>query len=365
MRTLGKQDLEDILRGATIMGSGGGGPVFIGEQVIEHVTKDPAKSVRVADPDADVPDDSWAAVSAGAGSPDDAKDGFSLDLPGKALDELAKLKNCTFSFILPGEVGAGNSFIPIAVVYDRGIPVIDASGADRAIPTLSQCTLAADGVPVSPLAMANADKVIAVEVPDAETADDVMRAVMSMSSFNGDAGIGLWGMDGKTMKNAVISDTLSKAQNLGRTLREASARGADQDPVEAVRRFLKGFVIAKGILKSIEETSQGGFEFGRVAIELDDGTITTLYNQNENLIAWNSGRAKPLAMAPDPIAYLTPDGKTFSNVEAEEYQGKEIVVIGWPADDAMRKTEILSAFRATLQGLGYAGEYVPIENLQG
>ncbi len=362
MRTLSKTELTDILNGAAILGSGGGGPKDIGQQAIDYIMMDPSKQIHIADPEEDVGDKQLMAVSAAVGSPAAAQD-FPLDVAGLAFRNLNEQQNGELDFVLPGEVGAGNSFIPMVVAFDKGIPMVDASGASRAIPTLTQCTYAANDLPISPLVLANNEHKVTMNIMYAKEAEGPMRAVISTKEFGMVAGIAFWTMTGEVMKKNAIEGTLTMAQKLGATLREALERHAD--PVEAVRAHLHGYLLICGTVIEVMETTEGGFDFGRVLVKSSTGEIVTIYNQNENLIAWSSERDRPLAIGPDLVCYLTPEGETFSNATVEQFKGKEIAVIGAPATPKMRGAGIVEAFRESLGGLGYAGPYVKIEDLQG
>jgi hypothetical protein len=97
-----------------------------------------------------------------------------------------------------------------------------------------------------------------------------------------------------------------------------------------------------------------------VTITTQDKSRTVwIYNQNENLIAWDSQRDTPIAMAPDLLCYLTPDGIPFTNADLSRAQGKQVALIGAPSNAALRQPAMIAAFQAVLQGLGYAGPYVP------
>ena len=59
MKELSQQDLEDIVNGATIMGSGGGGPVEIGERTVTELVEW-GQPVQLVSPD-EVDDDALMA----------------------------------------------------------------------------------------------------------------------------------------------------------------------------------------------------------------------------------------------------------------------------------------------------------------
>src|SRR4051794_355204 len=262
---LDAQDLRDILDGACILGAGGGGPYPLGESLLEGVlsAKHPVELVAV---DA-VPADARLAVAAGVGSPDAASSGFPFDAATHAWDALdarqQPVSGRLLSHVLPGEVGAANSILPMTVAATKGLPIVDGAGAARAIPALQMCTYASRGVPLGAVVLANADEQVSFQAPNPSTADSAMRGIVSSGTFAEDAGVAMWAMDGDVMAKAIIPGTTELARRLGATLREARAGG---DPVEAVRAFLGGRVLFRGTIESVAEQTEKGFDLGTVTL---------------------------------------------------------------------------------------------------
>lgn len=361
MATLSNDDLKRLLDGATILGSGGGGPKSIGEQFLKYLLKQPP--VTVIDPKT-LTKDQWVAVGAGVGSPLAAASDFPIDVPKIAfqtLDKTLRQQNPPIKLmgVLPGEIGAGNTFVPLAIASQLKIPIIDASGARRAIPSLTQCTYA--GLPISPIVLANKTTDVSFSADNAAEAEPIMRAIISSGTFTEDAGIAFWNMNGVTVQQNAVVNTLTYALELGKVL--YNALKADQDPVKAVVKYLKGYILFKGEIVDTTESTEGGFDFGTVVLQDKKKNTMTIYNQNENLIGWVSNKMHPVAIAPDLISYLTTDGITFSNADLGLAKGKEVVVIGSPSTSQLRSPSIMPAWTSALKSLGYAGAYVPIEEI--
>jgi DUF917 family protein len=222
------------------------------------------------------------------------------------------------------------------------------------------CTYATGGVPIGAACLANAVEEVSFTAPDPATADTVMRGIVSSGAFTQDAGVALWAMSGEAVGAHTISGTTSGAIKLGATLRE----GKD-DPVEAVRKALGGWVLIRGKITDVAEQTAGGFDTGVVEITATDGSLTLrVVNQNENLVAWRSDRSTPVALAPDVITYLRVDGQPLSNADLAMAAGHEVAVIGAPVDKRMREAKMVSAFLLVLRAAGYGGPYVPIGQLQ-
>jgi DUF917 family protein len=356
---LGPEQLGYILNGACILGSGGGGPISVGQQVIQQIGNHPVTLVSADSVSATA----MTAVSAFVGSPDAAANQeLNFSVATSAFNALARNVNKTFSYVLPGEVGAGNSLIPMVVAVENDIPIIDAAGACRAIPGFLMVTYAAAGIPASPMVLTDGKSPVTVSCGN-PIADPVVRGIISGGAFQQDAGIAFWSMNGQTMNQAAIKGMTTLAMNIGQAL--AKAIIYKTDPVAAVRAYMTkpNYILCTGKIVSASETTSGGFDFGTVVIKADDGSTITIYNQNENLIAFSDQSPAPLAMGPDLICYLTKNGQAFSNADIDdEIKQQEVVVIGVPAP-TMRSAFIINQFMIALAGIGYAGPYVPIEQL--
>ena len=358
---LSVQQLNYILNGACIMGSGGGGPYTVGQQVLQYIGTRPVNLI----PASIVPAGYYTAVSAFVGSPDAAANQvLDFSVAATAFNALSEIVGAIFPCVLPGEVGAVNSFIPMAVAVDNNIAVIDAAGAPRAIPGFLMVSYAAAGIPAAPMILADKNNQVTLNCANA-IADPVTRGVISGNVFPEDAGIAFWAMNGKTLNTpgVAVTGTTTLAMTIGQALANAISSG--QDPVLAVMQTMEkpNFVLCKGTIKNTSEATSGGFDFGTVVIAADDGSEVTIYNQNENLIAFSNRSYVPLAMGPDLICYLTTKGQVFSNADLDTLPpGTKVAVIGVPAR-IMRVPFILNQFAIALAGIGYAGSYVPIEKL--
>jgi hypothetical protein len=364
-RTLSYQDLEDILNGAAIIACGGGGPISVGQQIIDYFKKN-NKTVQLLDPKEFGAKD-MTCVSAFMGSPDAAADALSPEsitsAAVAAFEALQKATSYTYKAVTPGEVGAGNSFVPMTVAAEKGIPVLDVDGAGRAIPSLTQVTYASHQVPVSPMVLGNTTNVVTVDVKTVELAEQIAREIVSAPDFGQDGGMAFWSMNGKTMRDAAIHNTMTYALNLGTALRESKASKGKkkQDPVTTVINYLDGGkLLFVGKISSSDEVTSGGFDTGRLFIKNQAGQEMIIYNQNENLMAWNTDDNFPLILAPDMISFIATDGTTFTNASGDmaKVKGKEIAVIGSRARAKLRDSDYtVAAFMTTLRQLGYGGKY--------
>jgi DUF917 family protein len=176
---LGGDDLDTLAIGATVLGAGGGGPYSLGKQFVAELKQRMAggKTVTVVGL-TDLDSDARPAIPAGIGSPAAAAKGFPLDVVTTAFTKLADHEGTTFDAVLPGEVGAGNSLIPLSVALDLGLPIVDGSGAARAMPSLQMSTFAAQGVPVGTIVLASPQTTVVFEADGAVGATTMSDTTM-------------------------------------------------------------------------------------------------------------------------------------------------------------------------------------------
>ena len=347
--TLSPDDLESILQGACFLGSGGGGPLALGRRFIDDIAK-AGQPVRVVDV-ASVPPDATGAIVAGVGSPTAAASGFPSDAPGVAWRELERIVGHSLGYLIPAEIGAGNTFIPLLLSAQTGLPVIDGAGADRAVPALQLCTYASAGVPLGTVVLGNSDLVLSFATADPAVADNAIRAMLGGGIFDEDAGSALWSMDGAQIAAGAIRGTTTRALKVGRLLSTSS------DPVEEVSAYLDGSVLVRGTITDLGEATAGGFDRGHLTITASGGESVTVVNVNENLIAYSGQSASVLATAPDLLCFMTTEGQAFSNAEAKTYADSkaEVALVLVPSAPQMRSPYLLDGFRTVLQSVGYYG----------
>lgn len=363
--TLDRQAMEDILVGATFLGSGGGGPRDVGQQIIDALV---AKGTLPELVDVgELPAGAWGAVSAFAGAPDDVSATFDWSPATKAFQDLDTWARGQgkppLSFVVPIELGGGNSFIPLAVGASLSPPrpIVDTSGARRAVPSLAETSFAEAGIAVSPMVLASPTDQMSFSVSNAAVADSVLRAVVGgEAGFGNEAGVAAWLMDSAAARTGSMAGATTYAQGLGAAIRLAPPGGK----IDAAVAYTGGFVLCQGTIAAVTATTSGGLDHTTVEIDAGERTIVRVFSTNESLIAYSNTRVAPLCLAPDLLCYLTPDGVAFSNADEELKPGTRCALIAVPAPAAMRTPFFITQFLADLQALGYGGPWVPVEELR-
>ena len=346
---LTKADLEDVLCGVTLLGSGGGGPVWMGQSIIESLEDG---TVQLVDPET-VPDEATMAVISFFGAPE-LLQGQNLDygqIAKIAFDSLAKTKGTPFTHVVPLETGAGNSFIPVAVAALNQIPLVDGDGAGRAVPLPTACTWAT--LPISPIVVARSqEEMLTLDAPNMGLSiSDLLGILMNTPDFAQGSGLAMWAMSGQDMKKSAVRSSISKAQQLGQCIRQAIQSG--QDPVAAAVAFLGGKKLFVG--RVIERNIPESLAMGSIVFS-DGNTNVTVFSYPDNMIVWSNEEPTPLAVAPDLIGYMTPAGQPLSISEVlPPGSDQEIAIITASANPALLTPPVSTAYQSLLASMGYAG----------
>jgi len=350
-RLLGKAELEDIVWGATLLGSGGGGPPSLGLEVIKKMKN----KVTLVDP-ADCPDSANAVVVAGM----KAVGLEAFVFVYEAMKNITAVGGVNLDYLLSSETGGSNTLVTFYVASEKNVPMVDADGNGRAVPELATGLYPIYKIPTKPLVTANdaGDILVAylADPFDAAAAETVART----AAVSGIGGVfSTWIVNIATIKKCLVPYAISKEEKIGKAIREARASG--QDAVKEVIALTGGKELFRGIIQKNERVGKEGFNFGRTVIEgiaHYKGKTFTIDLKNENIIAWQD--EKPVIMVPDLITMMTTNGQPLSNSDTRE--GMEMVVVGIPAPEPWRRIpEGFGCWKHILERLGYTGAYVPLE----
>lgn len=357
MRQLDRTAVERIAKGACFLGSGGGGPLSITPAIIDNIFKvtDTVKVVEIED----VSDDSHLAITAGMGSPQRAA-GMTFDTaPAVSFDAVEKLYGKTLNYVAAIEVGAANSVIPMLVSAQKNIPLIDANGAGRAVPTLPSTTFAQVGIPTTPavLSAVGVPGNPSVTCPSGDSAEEVeewaghvLTTDPNFTKYNAGA-VSLWPFSGKTLKAgsgknvSAIGGSLVLAENIGKALESST-------PVESVKTVLNNAkqehqFLGIGKVIAVKEESVGALDGGIVVIDMGKHFIELPYlNEFLGAFIWDVQNPRYI-LGPNMVCCMTPEGEPLSNPSINELFQKgafEIAVFTIEADPAMQKESMFKQF---------------------
>ena len=360
--TLTVADLPDLARGATLLGTGGGGDPYIGKMLVERVLGD--GSITVLDPD-DLADDLFVIPTAQMGAPtvmiEKIPAGFEPTLALRTLeDHLGRRADAT----MPIECGGINSMIPLVVAAETGLPVVDADGMGRAFPELHHETFHVYGVSGSPMVVTDdAGSQVVIETADNRAMEWLARGVTVR--MGGVAYIADYAMDGATAKRVSIGGTIGVCAKIGAAIRHAREHHLDPfdhlvaaladttyaparpifsgKVVEVFRRTVEGFV--RGVVAIAESGARDGTAGRRMEIEF----------QNENLVARVDGEV--VAIVPNLICVL--DADTAEPITTEELRyGQRVTVMAVSVPEIMRTPAALAVWGP--RAFGYDIDFAPL-----
>lgn len=362
-------DIRDFIRGCTLFGVGGGGNPLLGIARMEEILKKNG-IIELIDPK-DISDEEMTCCVFGMGSiaPNENVSGAYAQLSRvtkdpniRALQELEKLAGCKISAVVAFEPGGVNTSIGLHAGAMLGRKIVDGDYSGRAVPELCQTGPVMYGKKVTPVAICDDwGNIIHIKDTASNAALEGIGKQISIVTKAPDkfaicAHAGML-LSGSEMKKYIIPNTLTKALEVGRTIREANEKG--KDAVDAATEYICGKVLFKGIVSSKDYISTG-YMIGDTVIkgyEEFEGSEMRVWYKNENHIAWKDG--KVIATSPDIIEIVQlKDAEPITNSNLSV--GNEVAVIGAP-HLAYRTPEALS-----LMGPKYFGfdiDYMEIERL--
>lgn len=360
-------DLPDLARGATLLGTGGGGDPYIGQLLVEQVLGD--RGITILDPD-ELDDDLFVIPTAQMGAPTVMVEKIPAGTePLAALRTLEAHLGRAADATMPIECGGINSMIPLIVAAESGLPVVDADGMGRAFPELSMETFAVYGVQGSPLALAGerGEHVIIDTGDDNRQMESFARAITI--KLGGVGHIAEYAMTGADVRRTAVPRTLSMALALGRAIR--LAREQHRSPFAAIADTLAPTLYSHvrelhvGKVIDVERRTTEGFARGSAVIDGSEaageasGEVKIVF-QNENLTAYRGEEL--LAIVPDLICIV--DHETAEPITTEGLRyGQRVRVLGISTPDLMRTPAALATFGPSAFGLREL--FLPVESLAG
>jgi len=359
MRLLHEQNVEDLALGAAVLGTGGGGDPYIGKlMAIQAIREHGPITLLSLD---EIKDDDLIVPSAMMGAPTVIVEKLPRgDEIIKAFRSLESYLGRKITATMSIEAGGLNSTTPLTVAARLGLPMVDCDGMGRAFPEIPMVTHTLYGISATPFAMADEKGNSAI----LNTIDNHWTETFSRSitiDMGCTALIACYATTGRQLKECAVPNTITFAEEIGRTIRET--RAAKGDVVAAVREITGGFEIFKGKIVDVERRTERGFARGEATFEgFDEYASSTLklHFQNENLVAILDGEI--VVSVPDLITVLELETGEPITTEALRY-GFRVAVLGIPCTPKWRTPEGLKLVGPRY--FGYDIDYVPVEERYG
>ena len=355
MRLLDEGNIEDIALGAAVLGTGGGGDPYVGKLMAREAIRQygPVELYTLDELD----DDDLIVPAAGMGAPivivEKLPAGHDMIRAFKALGKYSgREPRATMSI----EAGGLNSVMPIYVAARLRIPMVDCDGMGRAFPEIQMTIFTAHGITASPFAMSDerGNVLLMDTVSNAWVETFARSCVVHMGA---EGMIALYSATVKQLKEAAIHGTITLAEDIGKTVR--NARRDEANPVDAVRQAVGGFLLFRGKITDVDRRIEGGWNRGDATMAGTgefSGRQLNLDFQNEHLAARIDGEFA--VTVPDLIAVLDSETGEPITTEALRY-GMRVAVIAFPCAPQWRAPAALEL--AHPRYFGYDVDYVPVE----
>jgi len=354
------EEAGDFVKGATILGTGGGGDPREGLALLEEALSN-GKRINLVDL-REIRKDSMLVVPyyVGTIAPEaKTKKPTKIKEPIKvAFQEMERILGKEISAVVACELGGFNASLALYMGAYMNLPVVDGDLLGRAAPELHQCTVHIFGIPMYPSVIVSetGNKVVVYEYSDIDDYESIARYLSVLSGrFVAVVDTPLKVEDAE---KALIRESMSLCLKLGKEVRLAKEKGLD--PIAEVARILNGWKIFEGVVQSYEYRDERGFLKGEVVVEGDEkwkGKRLKTWIMNEHLMAWIDG--KPAVMAPDLIIFMSDNGEGVTNSELRA--GMKINVVAAKAPEIWRTKKGLKFFGPKRFGFDY--DYVPVEEL--
>jgi uncharacterized protein len=357
MPDLTSEDYLNIALGGTILGTGGGGSYIAARRVAERVLS--RRRIRLVSLE-DVPARARVVTAAAMGSPEAILDRPFTAQAKMAVEALEAATQEHASYALPVETSGFNLLACMTACAGRNLSVIDADGAGRSIPRLGQTLPHAHGIALSPFSLADArGRTITIMTEEFDLGERL--ALSALEHYGWLAGLACFPMTGAQTRQVTVPGTVSLARDVGAAVRSAGESGSD--PLEVVLRTTGGTELIRGKIVGFHTESDGSYSFGTLKVRgtgSDRKSTVEIKSMNENMIASKDGRI--VAVAPDRICYLRPNGQPVTNADVAVGDAIDVFVI--QAQSQWRTPQALSSFSDTLRAMGYNEPYVRVKALR-
>ncbi|MCC9293359.1 DUF917 domain-containing protein [Clostridium sp. WLY-B-L2] len=365
MKRLSMQDLRDILLGAAIVGTGGGGSLENGIKLVEGSFNEGYQFYLAGL--SEIEDEVLVGTPYGCGSisplSEDQVEKYKNMYKIKYTAEMAAV-NAIEEYlgedlygVVTTELGGGNMASALDVAARTGKPIIDADPAGRSVPCLQHSTYNLNGIPITPMGVADklGDSMIFTEVESDERAEALARAA-AVASFN-HVGVVDHVARWKVIKNTLIKNTVTMCLEVGKIARIARNKNINF-AYDIVEKF-DGFIMFQGKVSKVCWEDKSGFTFGNIYIEGNgkyQNQNLRIWFQNENIISWKNG--KVFVTVPDSINVVDND-KNMPLLNPYAKVGMEVTVFSLKAFEQWRSKRGLEIF-----GPEFFGYHVPYKKVE-
>ncbi len=357
MRTLTRQNILDIIYGCAVLGTGGGGSIAEGLEVMEDDLKE-NREIQLISLE-ELPDDCLVATPYCCGAPEvdgseNSYSGLESIAEPMALVAFRKLEEHfgkEFYAVSSTELGAANTADALHVACRLGLPIIDGDPVGRSVPELQHSTYFVNNVPIAPMAIATqfGDAMVITDVVDDFRAEQITRAIAVAS--NNLVGVADHPTTGEVMKRSVIPNAISYSMRIGEILRIEK-----ENAPEKIAQEMSGKILFKGKVSDMPWDCVGGFNVGNIMLEGTGEYIDSTYRlwfKNEIIVSYLNEEVD--VSVPDLICMIKKDGTplTMPNFSV----GDEMTILALPAPQIWKSEKGIKCLGP--RSFGFEFDYKP------
>lgn len=369
--TFTPQDVDPLLEGLAILGTGGGGSPEWGTAIMHnefahnrHPQITPLEEIS----------DEATVVSGGIMGSVKKLEEIGTEAIMAHWEEQFELESVTkvmegilgkrVDHVVPFEVGGLNTPVILALGARMGFPIIDGDALGRSAPETQMTSFIGHGVSLTPMPLIdfNGNVVVVQDAVNSTYPDQLGRWVVTHGG--GFGANNHYPMTGGKAKQAVIPGTISTALRLGKEV--LAARESGTDPIDIVAAQLKGQRLFAGTITQLQEEESMGFYFTTATLTgtgAHQGQTAQLVIKNETMLLEIEGQVR--VIFPDLVLLLEP-GTARGIMSIELTKGWDIELVGVPCHPRLRKSA-RSELGQQAFGPGRYGhpdlKYRPIEEL--
>jgi len=356
MMTLTKEDVEHLIIGATILGTGGGGSPEKGLGMLQSDLQE-GRRLTIASL-SEVSDDTLTVCPYSCGSIAPSKKSKAVvfeDPMTVAFQRMERHLGKKVFATAAAELGGANTAIPLHIASTMNLPLLDGDYVGRAAPELLQSSANVLGASMLPsvAVSANGNVVTIEKCANLNEYEGIVRSISVIAG--GSVAVVDTPVDGSLAKKVLITGTVSKSIEVGKRVKEANAAG--KDVITELARSLDGIVLFKGIVSKYDWEDREGFLYGEATYEGAEewkGHQLKIWIKNENLVAWKDG--KVVATTPDLICVTNETGYGITNSDLRV--GMKAAVIGAKAPKVWLTPKGLELFGP--RHFGFQFDYAPM-----
>ena len=344
-------EVEDFCWGLTFFGTGGGGRIEAGRDMLAPAVAS-GHALALVSPH-ELADDAvicWAIIVGGK-DPDEpppadelkqhglVREEFPTIVPrlAAAVRELATYTGAGIDALVSLELSSAATAATMMTAMELGIPTLDGDFVGRAIPEIALTKLELLGRRPTPVVMLDrwGNRTIIKEAVGAAMIDRLGRMISRAAYGRGIATVGNLMRLGEA-RAAFVAGSLRKALDVGAALRLGAAARASSSRLALLIAVTDGKVLARGEVVAVDWRDTQPYTFRELTYRIQGtgdwaGQRIEIWVKNEHHVVWRNGTV--IATSPDIVALLDPASNRPLTTLGDVRTGQPVVVFAMTALD--------------------------------